>query len=70
VAVIGVGVLFTLLVYYPEREGEIAATLCLWIATLMFVGWMIRPQEERYDRLPRIPLGRKSKRKRKNVELH
>jgi Kef-type K+ transport system membrane component KefB len=70
VALIGIGVLFTLLIYHPEREGEIAATTCLWIATLVFVGWMIRQQEERRDRLPRIPLERKSKRKRKNTELH
>jgi hypothetical protein len=63
VGLIGIGILITLLIYYPEKEGEIAATLGLWLVTLVFAARMIRQREERHDHLPRIPLERKTKRK-------
>jgi hypothetical protein len=69
ITLIGMGALFTLLIYYPEREGEISATLCLWVINLMFLGWMIRQRQEPVNRLPGIPLEREIKGKRKNDEL-
>ncbi len=69
ITLIGMGALLTLLVYYPEKKGEVSATLCLCVINWMFLGWMIWQRPEPSDRLPGIPLERKFKGKRKNHEL-